>query len=333
VIGYKEFTAGTGANSSGTVKFYNKDGQFQYSLDAFSNSTGGVRVTTADFNGDGVADIVAGTGVGAVNAVRVFDGKTKQELFFVNPFETSFTQGVFVTAGDIDGDGLADLIVTPDEGGGPRLAMFHTSKSGAGITMDRQFWGGDFFGIADPGFFGGARAAIGDVNGDGKGDVLVAAGFGGGPRLAVFDGTKLTNPNFENRKMFGDFFVFEQTLRNGVFIASGDLDGDGKAEVIAGGGPGGGPRVFALSGAGLLAGQQIQKANFFGGDPGTRGGIRVVARDLDGDNRTDIVVGYGVGAGSRVIGYRGSQNPVDGDPGQIFNFDAFTGYMGGVYVG
>ena len=54
--------------------------------------------------------------------------------------------------------------------------------------------------------------------------------------------------------MFGDFFAFEQTLRNGVFVAAGDLDGDGFAEVIAGGGPGGGPRVLALSGTDLLGG-------------------------------------------------------------------------------
>jgi len=85
----------------------------------------------------------------------------------------------------------------------------------------------------DPNFRGGARAALNDLNGDGKADLLVAAGFGGGPRLALYDGSKLGPTG--GPKFVGDFFVFEQTLRNGVFIAAGDVNGDGFADVIVGG--------------------------------------------------------------------------------------------------
>src|SRR5207248_6457552 len=135
-------------------------------------------------------------------------------------------------------------------------------------------------------------------------------------------------------KVFGDFFVFEQTLRNGVFVAAGDVDGDGFADVIAGGGPGGGPRVFALSGKGLVNGnQQAQLANFFGGDPSNRGGIRVAVKDLDGDNRADLVVGAGSGAGSRVTAYPGKAIAPDGTPATAFDFETFPGLAGGVFVG
>ena len=64
-------------------------------------------------------------------------------------------------------------------------------------------------------------------------------------------------------KLVGDFFVFEPTLRNGVFVAAGDLNGDGKAEVVFGGGPGGGPRVMALDGAAVVRGQQTPVVNIF----------------------------------------------------------------------
>jgi hypothetical protein len=57
-----------------------------------------------------------------------------------------------------------------------------------------------------------------------------------------------------------------------VFLGAGDLNSDGYAEVIAGGGPGGGPRVFALSGKGLLSGRQEVRANYFAGDTNNRGG-------------------------------------------------------------
>jgi hypothetical protein len=169
------------------------------------------------------------------------------------------------------------------------------------------------------------------VTGDGVGDLLVAAGFGGGPRIAVFDGTSVGTA--APTKPFGDFFVFEDTLRNGVFIASGDLNGDGFAEVIAGGGPGGGPRVFALSGQDLLGGTQTQLANFFAGDTASRGGIRLAVKNLDGDARADLVTGAGEGAGSRVTAYAGSTIPVNGTPPELFAFNAFADFTGGVFVG
>ena len=56
----------------------------------------------ADVNGDGIADVVAGTGPGIANEVRIFSGKTfpvdpdGSELRSVRPFESSFTGGVFV---------------------------------------------------------------------------------------------------------------------------------------------------------------------------------------------------------------------------------------------
>ncbi|HET6575657.1 MAG TPA: CHRD domain-containing protein [Fimbriiglobus sp.] len=315
------FAVGAGAGGSSQVTVFNPDQSAAFTLDAFPGFTGGVRVAAADLNGDGTADLVVGTGPGGPTQVRVIDGKTKAELFSVQPFEATFTGGVYVAAGDVTGDGKADLIIAPDEGGGPRVRVF--SGDGFGQIAD-------FFGIDDPAFRGGARAAAGDVNGDGIADLLVAAGFGGGPRIAVFDGTSLAGTPV---KLFGDFFVFENTLRNGVFIGAGDLNGDGFADVIAGGGPGGGPRVFALSGKDLLTGTQTQVANFFAGDVTNRGGIRLTAKDLDGDDKADLVVGAGTGAGSRVTGYLGSTIPADGTPPEQFAFDAFPGFTGGVYVG
>jgi hypothetical protein len=320
--GVPDFAAGPDGGLGPTVRFFNPDATEKFNLTPFDAAfTGGVRIAAADFNGDGVPDLAVGTGPGAATSVRVFDGATKAELFSVAPFEPSFTAGVFVAAGDLDGDGKAELVISPDEGGGPRVRVFH----GGDFAQVA-----DFFGIDDPNFRGGARAAVGDVSGDGKGDLVVAAGFGGGPRLAVFDGKSIGGTPV---KLFGDFFVFEQTLRNGVFVASGDLDGDGFADVIAGGGPGGGPRVFALSGKDLMAGKQTVLANFFAGDVNNRGGIRVTVKDLDGDNKADLVVGSGTADGSRVTGYLGKSIAADGTPPEQFGFDAFPGFSGGVFVG
>jgi hypothetical protein len=301
------------------VRVYNPDGTAAFAVDPGAAFTGGVRVAAEDFTGDGTPDVVLGTGPGGPTAVRVLDGVTKAELFTVAPFEATFTGGVFVAAGDITGDGKADLVITPDEGGGPRVRMF--DGNGFGLVSD-------FFGIADPAFRGGARAAVGDVNGDGVGDLVVAAGFQGGPRVATFDGKSLGGGQAP-RVLFNDSFAFEQTLRNGVFVAAGDIDGDGFAEVIAGGGPGGGPRVTAFSGKSLLANAYDETANFFGGDPAERGGVRVAVKDLDGDTRADLVTG----AGTAVRAFFGKDVVTPGEPGAAFDLGNLSEFAGGVFVG
>ncbi len=314
------FAVGNGAGA--TARVFNPDATPAFDLTPFDAAfKGGVRVAMGDVNNDGVLDVIAGTGPGIATRVIVFDGKTKGELFRVDPFEASFTGGVYVAAGDVNGDGFADFAISPDEGGGPRVRMF--SGNGFGQLAD-------FFGIEDTAFRGGARATLGDLNGDGLADLIVAAGFGGGPRIAAFDGKQLTATG--GPKLFPDFFAFEVALRNGTFVATGDTNADGFADLIAGGGPGGGPRVSVFNGAQLLTNTQTRIADFFAGDVNSRGGIRVTTKNLDGDGRADIVVGAGSGAGTRVTGYLGRNLAPTGTPAEAFGFDAFTG-TGGVFVG
>src|SRR5207249_2878260 len=102
----------------------------------------------------------------------------------------------------------------------------------------------------------------------------------------LFNGKSLfTTPT----RLVNDFFAFPGTdaitLRNGSFVAIGDVSGDGSADLIFGGGPGGAPRVFILSGQTVNAGN-IQTAydnpvaNFFvAGNSSDRGGVRVGSED------------------------------------------------------
>ena len=325
----QSFAAGSDVGQPAAARLFNSDGTEALSFAPFAGSTGGVRVATTDLTGDGVDDLIVGTGPGVLNRVQVIDGRTKAVLFDLSPFEATFTGGVFVAVGDLGGDGTPDLIVTPDEGGGPVVVAYDGTRLAGGATAQTL----RFLGIEDPGFRGGARAAVADVTGDGRGDLVVAAGFGGGPRVSVWDGASRGDGGLA-RHPFGDFFVFEPTLRNGVYVAAGDLNGDGYAEVIAGGGPGGGPRVFALSGKDLTLSRgatQTVLANFFAGDPSGRDGVRLTAKDLDGDARADLVTGSG--GGSRVTRYLGGQLLPEARPPEAGGADAFAGFTGGVFVG
>ncbi|CAN5603522.1 hypothetical protein BH11PLA2_BH11PLA2_51800 [soil metagenome] len=298
------------------------DGTLRNELYPFPGFTGGVRTAVADFNNDGVADVIAGTGPGTTARVLILDGANpNQVLFDLIPFGTSFTGGVFVAAGDLTGDGRPDFAVSPDVGGGPRCRLFNGKQFS---QID------DFFGIDDINFRGGARVAVGDIDHDGVGDLVVSAGFGGGPRIAGYSGKSLGSPT-EHVRLFGDFFAFEVALRNGAYVALGDVNGDGYADLVVGAGPGGGPRVSVFDGSKLLQNQIVRGPDFFAGNSNARGGVRVSTKKLDTDLFADILTGDGQGDGGTVRFYDHTVLSTINPRG--FSITAFSGFQGGLFVG
>jgi hypothetical protein len=306
--------------------------------------TGGVRVATADFNLDGTLDVVAASGVGRQTEIRVYDGKTTDLLGSRQVFEAGFTAGLFTAAGDFNNDGVPDIVVSSDVGGSSRVSIFDgttflANNGGAGtVTLS------NFFSIqGDPNFQGGVRVAAGDVNNDGRTDLVVGAGFGGGPRVAVYDGSQL-QANAAGPKLTNDYFAFSPsdafTLTNGVFVAVGDLNGDGFGEVITGAGDGGGPRVQAYSGKDLINNTKTIVADFFAstvnGTINNRGGSRVATEDLNEDGLADIIVSPGR-AGGAIVGVfitsNGNLVPVGGVRTADNTLNLFGNSIDGVFVG
>lgn len=327
---------------NGAVEVYSFSDQFNLELDQqltpFPEIAGAPRTAVGDIDGDGVADLVAGVGPGGGSLLRVISGATGQDLIApMAIYEDTFLGGIFVATGDLNADGKAEIFVSPDQGGGGRIVGLRF-ENGSLVRF------ADYFGIEDPNFRGGARITLGDLDGDGTPDVVVAAGFGGGPRIALFDGADVFA--FGNArlpmKLIGDFFAFEETLRNGAFVGAGDFNADGKADLAFGGGPGGAPRVFTLSGALVLTDPEVAKgqpiANFFAGPSNLRGGIHPIARDIDGDAFADLVTGSGDGLPGEVRTYLGRNFPATGggEPPLQESLTVFTGsgpLVGGVFVG
>lgn len=77
----------------------------------------------------------------------------------------------------------------------------------------------------EPSFLGGASVATGDVNGDGNPEILVAAGKAHTPEVKAFDAS--------GHELFS-FLAFEAGYTGGLGVAAGDLNADGRAEIVVG---------------------------------------------------------------------------------------------------
>lgn len=233
-----------------------------------------------------------GSAPGVPALARLIDADTGGELVRVTPYGDGFTGGVRVAVADVTGDGVADLITAPGPGTGPVIRAFDAT-TGAAVAAGPL----STLVALDPAFRGGAFVAAGDVNLDGIADVVVGAGPGGAPVVSVIDG-KTGSP-------IQSFLAYSADFTGGVSVAAGDVDGDGRADVVTAPGAGGGPHVRAFR-IDPSAAAPAELLSFFAYPADFRGGAAVAAGDVDADGVTDVVTGAGPGGGAVVGVFRGS---------------------------
>ena len=241
--------------------------------------------------------IAVGSDAGGSPEVRVYQAGTSVLRNTYVPYEATFTGGVRVAVGDINGDGIDDIATIPQAGGSDRLRVFNGVD---GSTLIDQF----VFSTADVNYRSGGYIAIGDLNGDGRKDIIVGAGEGGGPRVRVL--TYNPAAAFGSTSLLADFFAYDSSVRSGVRVAAGRLDSAARGDsLITTPGIGGGPQVNVYSGISVRGARTIApQLSFFAGSANNRDGIYVTTANLSGNGNSDIVIGTGAGS-SMVTVYDG----------------------------
>jgi hypothetical protein len=329
----------------------------------------GAYVATGDTNGDGRAEIVEGLDAGCCTTLHVLDGKNGDDLSGWFPYGDRSEVGARVASADVNGDGKAEVLAVPL--GSSRVSIYGAAGGAAIRSIDA--FGSDRAGptsIAAGNVVGDARAeliaaaptdsgpevkiidvgsgetrasfypfgyiavpsvevALGDVNGDGSLDIVLSAATSGGTEVKAIDA---------NGTQLDDFFVLDPGILPGASLAAGDLDGDGKAEIVLGGGPttdapwppvqnGPDQRVAVYEPDGTSVGSFTAYPGLF------QGGVRVALADLDHDRRPEIVTAPGPGTPAEIEIF--SQEWVNGrDRGtRLGHFLAFDqSFLGGASV-
>ncbi|MFI6727437.1 FG-GAP-like repeat-containing protein [Streptomyces atratus] len=244
----------------------------------------GSHLTAADLDGDGFTDLVVGTPGEDIGSARDV-GRQTVLWGGVGGLATATDVGqggAETRAGDFDGDGHLDLATAYQMRFGPFSRTSGAARTGPLVDLDVRVY----------------AMEAGDVDGDGTTDLVVSSGSwdsddGGAippPHLQLLKGT-------EDGLVAGPFIAYPDTV-SADSIALGDIDGDGRQDVVfgrstaAGGGLVGVVRGTAdgLAPRATLIGQNTPGVPGTG-ESGDRFGTDVSVGDVTGDGYADVVTG------------------------------------------
>jgi len=210
--------------------------------------------------------------------VQMFNRVTNEQMTVFQPFGPDYTGGFTVAKGDVNNDGVADLLYSARLGG--QVQIYDGSNfNPLGAVYP--------FG---PGLQSSLSIAVGDINGDGYGDVIAAPGsVGMPPHVVAISGRDMTSTLFSQ-------YAYSTAFLGGVSVAAGEVNGDGAMDIITAPLVGAPPHIVTFDGK---TGAVLQ--SYYAYSPLYRGGTSIAAADLDGDGFTEIITGASAAAPHVVV--------------------------------
>ncbi len=188
-----------------TVSIYSTAGELKNSFTvATANEAGGAKIAVADLGHDGVPEIILGNGLGNEPRVSIYraDGSLVDSFL---AYDSSMGTGITVAVCDVDGDGQAEIITGTQYGGGPQIGVWH--------YQDKKWNAQARFFAYDESFRGGVHVSCGDLDADGKAEIVTTPGPSGGPHVKIWEWKN------EKEKLSEEFFAFAPEETGGVVSA------------------------------------------------------------------------------------------------------------------
>ncbi|MBN1135642.1 MAG: VCBS repeat-containing protein, partial [Anaerolineae bacterium] len=306
----------------------------------YGDAFGGAISTAGDINGDGYADIlVSAPTYGSSNVGRLYLFHGSSAGLSSTPALSITGQAVYnhqfgyavATAGDVNGDGYADVMVGAADGNSwqGKSYLYHGSSAGLNTSPAATAAGantGDRFAYA--------LSLAGDVNGDGYSDLMVGAyGYYNGDyrgRAYVYHGG---GEGMGATAAFSASGATDLDYMGRAVATAGDVNGDGLTDLVVGA-PGassstGLVHVYYATPSGLAPSPALTLTGEMNGDQ--LGYALSTAGDVNGDGYADLVVGapwYGVNSLGRIYVYYGSGSGLSATPAFTDTGEQLNGLLG-----